>query len=56
MFYEFAARKATVITQLQRLNLTTQFNDDDSSDVEISDLMNESSLVDVDSDESLDFC
>ena len=51
MFYEFADVKATVITQLQRLILAT--DDDDSSDVELSAMMNQSS---IDADDSLTFC
>ena len=52
MFYEFAAHKATVITQLQRLILATELDDDDSSDVELSAMMYESS---IDADDSLEF-
>ena len=52
MFYEFAAHKATVITQLQRLVLATELDDDDSSDIELSAMMNESS---IDADDSLEF-
>ena len=52
MFYEFAALKATVITQLQRLVLATELDDDDSSDVELSAMINESS---IDADDSLEF-
>ena len=51
MFYEFAAHKATVITQLQRLVLATD-DDDDSSDVELSAIMDDSS---IDADDSLQF-
>ena len=52
MFYEFADHKATVITQLQRLILATDVIDDDSTDVELSAMMNESS---IDADDSLAF-
>ena len=52
MFYEFADYKATVITQLQRLVLATDDNDDDSSDVELSAMMNDAS---IDADDSLEF-
>ena len=51
MFYEFADHKVTVITQLQRLIFATEV--DDSSDVELSAMMNETS---IDADDSLEFC
>ena len=44
MFYEFAAHKATAITQLQRLILASEVDDDDSNDVELSSMLNESSI------------
>ena len=54
MFYEFADHKATVITQLQRLILATEVDDDDdSSDVELTAMMNETSIDDA--DDSLEF-
>ena len=40
MFYEFSAHKAAVITQLQQLVLAT--DDDDSSDAELSAMMDDS--------------
>ena len=52
MFYEFADYKATVITQLQRLILATDDDDDDSSDVDLSAMMNEST---IDADDSLEY-
>ena len=54
MFYEFADYKATVITQLQRLVLATDVdrNDDDSSDVELSSMMND---VSIDADDSFEY-
>ena len=54
MFYEFADYKATVITQLQRLVLATDVdqNDDDSGDVELAAMMND---VSIDADDSLEY-
>ena len=51
MFYEFADHKATIITQLQRLILATD-DDEDSRDVELSAMMNDTS---IDGDDSLEY-
>ena len=54
MFYEYAAQKANVITELQRHILAADV--DSSSDSSFSELVHGSGYDDVDADDSLEFC
>ena len=54
MFYEYAAQKANVITELQRHILAADV--DSSSDSSSSELVHGSGYDEVDADDSLEFC
>lgn len=57
MYYEFAALKATVITELQHHVLAFDAHNDSSSDSDfLSELVYGSSVQDVDADDSFEFC
>ena len=56
MFYEFAAMKASVITQLQQCVLASEVQDDSTGGDEFSEIVYSSGSDNVESDVNFDFC